>query len=173
MNRARYNFWLDMINLMAFLITTITGFSLWLVFPHKINTIFLGFPRIVWLVTHICFGLVGVVGIVIHIVMHWDWFKALRKRSFSAMPEKLRARRIVNFAMWIAYIATNVSGVIAWMVQCANDDNFVSVFDRLHVVFGIMCTILMILHLAMHLKWLATTTKKLTTNMKLNKECPK
>jgi hypothetical protein len=99
MNRARYNFWLDMINLMAFLITTITGFSLWLVFPHKINTISLGFPRIVWLVTHICFGLVGVVGIVIHIVMHWDWFKALRKRSLSAMPEKLRARRVVNFAM--------------------------------------------------------------------------
>jgi hypothetical protein len=100
MSRTERNFWLDVTIFMALLITTITGSILWLVIPHKLDIVFLGFPRSVWVAAHICFGVVGLAGIVIHIVRHWGWLKALRGRPLGGMPEKLRANRVVDRIIW-------------------------------------------------------------------------
>ena len=160
MNRTEHNFWLDVTIFVAFLITTITGFILWLVIPHKLDIVFLGFSRSVWIAAHICFGVVGLAGIVIHIVRHWGWLKALRGRPLSGMPEKLRANRVVDRIMWFTFIATNVFGALAWAFHLGDDVYIVNVPDRLHVVFGVACTILMIVHLALHRKWIASTTQR-------------
>jgi hypothetical protein len=157
---TNYNFWLDVTIFVAFLITTITGFIIWLVIPHKLDIVFLGFSRSVWVAAHICFGVVGLAGIVIHIVRHWSWLKALRGRPLSGMPEKLRANRVVDRIMWIAFIATNVFAAIAWALHFGDDIYIVSVPDRLHVLFGVAWTILMIVHLALHWKWIASTTRR-------------
>ena len=92
MSRTEHNFWLDVTIFVALLITTITGFILWLVIPHKLDIVFLGFSRSVWVAAHICFGVVGLAGIVMHIVMalglaqgfartpsQWDAGKATRQ----------------------------------------------------------------------------------------------
>ena len=121
MNKTEHNFWLDVTIFVALLITTITGFLLWLVIPHKLDIVFLGFSRSVWVAAHICFGVVGLAGIVIHIVRHWGWLKALRGRPLSGMPEKLRANRVVDRIMWITFIATNVFGAIAWVLHFGDD----------------------------------------------------
>ncbi len=117
MSRTEQNFWLDVTIFVALLITTITGFYLWLVIPHKIDITFLGFSRGVWVAAHICFGAVGLAGVVMHIVRHWGWLKALRGRPLSGMPEKVRANRVVDRIMWITYILTNVFGAIAWALH--------------------------------------------------------
>ena len=160
MNTTKRNFWLDVIIFVALLITTITGFLLWLVIPHKLDIVFLGFSRSVWVAAHICFGVVGLAGIVIHIVRHWGWLKALRGRPLSGMPDKLRANRIVNRIMWIAFIATNIFGAAAWALHFGDDIYLVRVPDRLHVVFGVVCTLIMIVHLALHLKWIASSARR-------------
>jgi hypothetical protein len=160
MNKTEHNFWLDVTIFVALLITTITGFFLWHTIPHKLDIVFLGFSRSVWVATHICFGVVGLAGIVIHIIMHWGWLIALRGRPLSGMSNKLRINRVVNRIMWITYIATNVFGLIAWVLHFGNDIYIVRVPDRLHVMFGVMCTILMIVHLALHLKWIASSAKR-------------
>ena len=121
MNKNERNFWLDVTIFVALLITTITGFILWLVIPHKLDIVFLGFSRSVWVAAHIYFGVVGLAGIVIHIVRHWGWLKALRGRRLSGMPEKLRSNRFVDRIMWITYIATNVFGAIAWALHFGDD----------------------------------------------------
>jgi hypothetical protein len=100
---TEHNFWLDVTIFVALLITTITGFILWLVIPHELDIVFLGFPRSVWVAIHICFGVVGLAAIVLHIVWHWGWLKALRGRRLSGMPKKLRANRVVDRIMWITY----------------------------------------------------------------------
>jgi hypothetical protein len=160
MSRTEQNFWLDVTIFVALLIITITGFILWLVIPHKLDIIFLGFPRSVWVTAHICFGIVGFTGIVLHIVKHWSWLKALRRRPLGEMKEKLRTNRVVDRIMWITYIATKVFGTMAWALHFWDDIYVVSVPDRLHVVFGVMWTILVIAHLALHWKWVTSTTQR-------------
>lgn len=163
MSRTKHNFRLDVTIFVALLITTITGFILWLIIPHKLDTVFLGLPRSMWIAAHICFGVVGLAGIVLHIVWHWDWLKALRGRPLSRMPEKLRANRVVDRIMWITYIATNVFGAIAWALHFGDGIYVVRVPDRLHVVFGIAWTILTITHLVLHLKWITSTFQRCIT----------
>ncbi len=160
MSRTEQNFWLDVTIFVTLLMTTLTGFILWLVIPHKWDIVFLGFSRSVWVAAHICFGMVGLAGIVMHIVWHWGWLKALRGRPLSRIPEKLRANRVVDRIMWITYIATNVFGVIAWAFRFGDDIYVVRVPDRLHVAFGVAWTILTIAHLALHGKWITSTTQR-------------
>ena len=99
MNTTKRNFWLDVTIFVPLLITTITGLLLWLVILHKLDIVFPGFSRNVWVAAHICFGVVGLAGIVIHIFMHRGWLKALRGRPLSEMSEKLRANRVVDRIM--------------------------------------------------------------------------
>jgi hypothetical protein len=160
MKQSERNFWLDVTIFVALLITTITGFILWLVIPHKLDIVFLGFSRSAWVVAHIYSGVVGLAGIVIHIVRHWGWLKALRGHRLSGMTEKLRANRVVDRIMWITYIATNVLGAIAWALHFGDDIYVVRGPDRLHVVFGVAWTILAIVHLALHWKWITSTTQR-------------
>lgn len=160
MNKNERNFWLDVTIFVALLITTITGFLLWLVIPHKLAIVFLGLSRSVWVAAHIYSGVVGLAGIVIHIVRHWGWLKALRGRRLSGMPEKLRGNRVVDRIMWITFIATNVFGAIAWAFNFGDDIYIVRVPDRLHVVFGIAWTILMVVHLVLHWKWIVSTSRR-------------
>ena len=150
MSRTEQNFWLDATIFAVLLITTLTGFFLWLVIPRYLDFTYLGFSRGTWVASHICFGVMGLAGIALHIVWHWGWLKALRGRPLGGMKKKLRANRVVNRVMWFAYLATNISGAIAWVLHLGNDAYIVRVPDRMHVVFGVMWTILLIVHLVLH-----------------------
>jgi len=160
MNKNEKNFRLDWILLLVFLITIVSGFLLWLVIPNSKPFVFAGIDRGVVLIVHLGSGFLGLLGVIVHIVWHWDWLKALRGRRLSGMPKKLRANRVVDRIMWITYIATNVFGAIAWVLHFGDDIYVVRVPDRLHVVFGIAWTILAIAHLALHWKWITSTSQR-------------
>jgi hypothetical protein len=160
MNKTEHNFRLDVAIFISLTITTVTGLLLWLVIPHKMDVLFSGISRSAWVAAHIYSGLAGLAGIIMHIVLHWDWLKALRGRPLGTMPEKLRANRIVDRVMWFAFITTNVFGAAAWMLRFGIDVYVVSVSDRLHVGLGVAWAILAAVHLALHWKWIANTTRR-------------
>jgi hypothetical protein len=160
MSKTEHIFWFNVAIFMAFLITTFTGFLLWLVIPHQLDIVFLGFPRNLWVAAHICGGMAGLIGTVTHIFRHRGWLKALRGRPLRGMPKKLRANRVVDRILWISLIATTVFGGIAGALRFGDDIYIVRIPDRLHVVFGVTCTILMIAHLALHWKWIGSMTRR-------------
>jgi hypothetical protein len=160
MSRTERNFWLDVMIFVAFLVTTTTGIILWLVISHGLEFFLLGYSRSVWVAVHACFGMVGLAGIVMHIVVHRGWLKALRGRSLSRMPKKVRAYRVVDRVMWIIFIATTVFGGITWALHVGDGMVVVSLADRLHAAFGVGWIILMNVHLALHWKWIASIIQR-------------
>jgi hypothetical protein len=99
-------------------------------------------------------------GVIMHIIWHWDWLRALRGRPLSRVSEKLRTNRITDRIMWITFIAANVSGALTWAMHFGDDIYVVNAPDRLHVVVGITLIFIATAHLALHWKWIASTTQR-------------
>ena len=112
MSKTERNFRLDWMMFIVFSITVVSGFLLWLVMPHSDNSAFAGIDRVMWLAFHIGSGFLGLLGVIIHIVWHWRWLKALRGRSLRTLKRPLRANRMADRLTWISFIATNISGLL-------------------------------------------------------------
>jgi hypothetical protein len=155
MNQTKRNFWLDISIFVAFLLTAFTGISLWLLIPSVDS--FLGFSRHFWLMTHICSGLASVAGSIVHIIWHREWLKALRRRRIASLPSKLRFTRITDRFVWITFLAAAVFGLIDWIFF--TPENSVTIFAQLHAAVGIAYMLGIIVHLALHTKWITSSIK--------------
>lgn len=164
MKQTERNFWLDINLFITFLSTVFTGFTLWLLIPHQSDAVLLGFNRPFWLTAHIFSGLAGLTGTVIHIIWHREWLKALRRRPIFSLPSKLRANRVADRLVWIFFLATILFCVLDWIIPAF--ENRVSIFGRLHVVFGIAWLIGIIVHLVLHRKLISSITRLYIGNRK-------
>ncbi len=160
MRTAERNFWLDVAIFASFLITTVTGVVLWRVAPHHVAQALVEVERGVWIAAHVGAGLMGLAGVVVHIVWHRDWLKALRRRPLNALPAKVRANRIVDRILWICYLAAQGFGVATWALRIAEPGGGVSLPERLHVVFGVAYAVLTLAHLGLHREWIAATARR-------------
>ncbi|PKN99711.1 MAG: hypothetical protein CVU42_06910 [Chloroflexi bacterium HGW-Chloroflexi-4] len=158
MNQTKKNFWIDAVIFAALLITTLSGFLLWLGNSEK-GLSSLGSTFSVWRTMHLYTAMIGFTGIVLHVVAHWKWLKALRGRRISEMPKKLRANRIVNRVMWFTYIASVIFGMFSWAMRLCGWIGFMPTLNRLHVGFGLAWLTLAIVHLTFHRKWIIFTLR--------------
>jgi len=175
MGKTERNFWLDWMMFLVFSITVVSGFLLWLVMPHSDNSAFAGIDRSMWLVFHVGSGFLGLLGVIIHIVWHWRWLKALRGRSLRTLKRLVRANRVADRLTWISFIATNISGLLVWLLSAGLPSEAVKIFDRFHVVAGIAWLVFLAAHLGLHKQWIASATRRylpfgLATNIKANME---
>jgi hypothetical protein len=157
MKQNERNFWLDIGLSVTFLSTIVTGLFLWFLITHQTAAVFLGFNRHSWLTAHICSGLASAVGVVIHITWHQKWLKALRKRPIAILPTKLRANRVIDRWIWMAFLATSVFGALDWILP---DENMVSLSNRLHGAFGMACLLGIAVHLIFHRQWITSAVKR-------------
>lgn len=160
MRKPENHFWLDVAIFVALLLTTATGFALWRILPHSPMASFAGLSRQVWLVAHVGAGAIGLAGIVLHVAWHWAWLRALRGRPLREMPMKLRANRVVDRAMWLCYIAANVCGALTAAFHFHDTSAAILIPERPHVAFGVAWTVLTIVHLALHWKWIGVTARR-------------
>lgn len=81
MTKARWNLLVDALIGVAFLMESVSGFVLWLVLPHggyqggrnpSYGATFI-LTRDTWLSIHDWFAVVMVLGVLIHLVLHWRW----------------------------------------------------------------------------------------------------
>jgi hypothetical protein len=175
MSKNERNFWLDWMMFIVFSITVVSGFLLWLVIPRSDNLAFAGIDRAVWLAFHAGSGLSGLLGVAIHIAWHWYWLKALRGRPLKTLKRPVRANRVVDRIAWIAFIATNIFGMLAWLLSAGLPAEAIKIFDRLHVAASIFWLVFLVAHLVLHQQWVDSAIRRylpfgLATNIKLNKE---
>ena len=88
MDRNKVNFWVDILMFIDFLIMAISGFILWFVYPAgkgsggKAGVRFL-LDRFGWMEIHKLLAVIFLVLVVIHLLLHFNWIKAMFKKSFS------------------------------------------------------------------------------------------
>jgi hypothetical protein len=146
------NFWLDCSLFIVFLSTMFTGLLLWLPNPHQTSTVILGFTRETCRSIHICSGLAIAVGNVIHLIWHRDWLKALRKRPMGCLPLNFRTNRVLDRFIWMIFLAASGFGALDWILSMGKSS--MSISGRLHVAFGMVWLLGIVMHLALHKKWI-------------------
>ncbi|MCD4802565.1 MAG: DUF4405 domain-containing protein [Anaerolineales bacterium] len=175
MSNSERNFWLDLTLSIVYSITIGSGFLLWLVIPQGTNTAFAGIDRGVWLGIHIGSGFLGLMGVILHIVWHWRWLKALRGRPFRTLKKPVLANRVVNRMAWISFIASNVLGLQAWLLTASLPAESVKIFARFHVIASINWLVFLTAHLVLHQRWVASAARRylprgIAGNVKGNKK---
>jgi len=176
MNKNERYFWLDWTMFISFSITIASGILLWLVIPRAGAQVFAGIERAGWLALHAGFGLLGLAGVILHVVWHWDWLKALRGRSLRTLKRPVRANRIINRMTWFSFISANVFALMAWLLSAWMSAGAINIFVRLHVVTGMAWLVFLATHLLLHQKWIVLASRRfsplgLANSVKWKKEC--
>lgn len=102
LNKARINLIVDIAIGIAFLFEVVSGFVLWLVLPHGgyqggRNPAYGGtfiLSRDAWLGLHDWFAVIMVLGIVVHLVLHWRWIYCMFRNLWrEAFPQRSSASK--------------------------------------------------------------------------------
>jgi hypothetical protein len=160
MNKNERNFWLDWTMFIVFMITIVSGFLLWLAIPNGKPLVTTGIDRNIWLMIHIVSGFLGLLGVVIHIIWHWDWLKALRGRSPGTLTRPVRANRVIDRLIWFTFISCNVFGILAWLLSASLPAGAIRIFSRLHFASSMAWLVFMVAHLVLHQKWIVAVTRR-------------
>ena len=86
MSSAKVNFWVDFFIFLSFLATAFTGIILFFFLPGGIRQggyqVFLGMVKRTWTVIHNWAGLIMIVLVIVHVILHWNWIVCMTKGIF-------------------------------------------------------------------------------------------
>jgi hypothetical protein len=87
MEKVKINYFIDFFAGISFFINAITGFILLFFLPSEVRQgryqIFLGLVKDKWLKIHAITGVILVILILIHLILHWTWIVSMTKRFFK------------------------------------------------------------------------------------------
>lgn len=90
MNRSKINYIVDFLALSSFVITAFSGLAIKFFMPSGIRQgrfqEFLGMEKGIWSEIHDWFGILFIVFVLVHLVLHWDWIICMTKNIFR--PDK-------------------------------------------------------------------------------------
>jgi len=175
--KTRFNFWLDITILTAFLVTAISGLLLWLVLPHGPGTkfvIFIGLTRQTWIDIHDWAGLAVLIGAGTHIALHWKWISCVADRFFKRLARQARINFSLNSVLFVAYFLASLSGLVAWWLlpsggyQGGRNPFYNATllgltrhgWNDLHLYAGLAMIAMFAVHLALHWGWLACVSRR-------------
>jgi biotin transporter BioY len=92
MNKAKLNYLLDIVIGLAFLLSGATGVAFLLMGSggyqggrnHDFATALFGVSRATWSDLHTWASLVMIVGVIVHLALHWRWIVCLTKRMLPS-----------------------------------------------------------------------------------------
>ena len=113
LSKIKINFWLDLAIFAAFMATAVTGLLLWLIIPAGQGngaTVLFGLTRREWVDVHNWVGLAMLLGVIIHLGLHWPWIVCVTSRFFGRLARQARLNFSLDSLMFIAFFLTRVFG---------------------------------------------------------------
>jgi len=78
------NYWIDVLMLLSFIITSVTALILFFFLPSGVRAgsyqMFLGIIKHNWVSIHIWSGIIFMIFVAVHFILHWYWMAKITKR---------------------------------------------------------------------------------------------
>jgi hypothetical protein len=148
--------------------------------PYYGVTVF--FQRNTWDDLHTWGGAGMIIAALIHLAFHWRWVISMTRRIWNELMGKCgsmnprgRLNLILNIVVAISFLISAISGVYFMFVsgrRWANDPSFLfnrTTWDQIHTWAGVILIATAVIHFAIHWRWVANVTIKMTKMMLLSR----
>jgi hypothetical protein len=176
-SKTKFNFWLDVVLFVAFLVTVITGLLVWLVIPSGPagrTFILLGMARHIWIDIHSWFGVGMLAGVALHLILHYKWIGCVAERFFEKLARQARVNFSLDSVLFVVFFLTSLSGLIVWLALPSGGyrggrNPFFNAtllgltryaWSDLHLWTGLAMLAVVTVHLALHLKWIVCVVRR-------------
>lgn len=152
-NKASVNYFINVISLLPFQLLLISGFFMLLYHtgkPYPSETI--GMDGFTWMEIHKVLSIISVALILIHLIMHLNWFNKLFSKN-----SKLKYKSLIVILL-IVFILTIGTAVTSWLF--VHDIETVKGLRGIHNKLGMLLLVLFSFHLAHYMRWMVKMTKK-------------
>ncbi len=96
MAKPRTNYIIDALMAIAFLVSAVTGLIMFFFLPGGVRQggyqEFLGIIKHSWSTVHVWSGIVMILLVIIHVVLHWGWIVCMTKEIFGKRKNKKNKR---------------------------------------------------------------------------------
>jgi hypothetical protein len=175
--KNKINFWLDITIFITFMITAITGLMLWLLIPSGQGSgqlIFYGLTRRQWVDIHDWLGLVMLLGVIIHFVLHWRWLNCVLDRFLGKLARQARINFSLDAGLFLTFIVTGVSGLVPWLIlpgggyQGGRNPFYNATlyglsrhqWTDIHLWVSLAMMGVIAIHLVLHWRWIVCTARR-------------
>ena len=128
-------------------------------------------PLLTGIAIHEWLSIALAVAVVVHLLLHWQWIVAVIRRFLSRLPGEARLNFVLNVALFICFTVVTFTGLMIsesalplFGIPASRD----FVWRALHTLSADLTVLIVGLHVALHWKWIASTTRRYFLNPILN-----
>jgi len=133
------------------------------------------FERHTWEELHIWFGILMIVVVLMHIVIHWRWLVGMARRTWSEITtrqsrfnNRSRVNLLINAAIGLSFIITATSGLYLYFISgrrhgVTDPLNLFTraTWDLIHTWAGILMIVVAVIHFLIHWRWVVKVSGKI------------
>ncbi len=170
MSTGRRNFWLDVVLAILFVVAIDSGLAMWMIDVAGPAIPFLGRTLHIWQHIHGLTVMFMVIGVIVHLLWHWKWVKAAFRPGLK--PQQVKINRMLDVLLFISFNLVMLSGLSSHgeghaAAAAQAQVNSVRV-DPFHLLTGIGLLLIVLVHQALHWKWIMATARKTTAASEIN-----
>jgi hypothetical protein len=120
------------------------------------------FLNLTGLVVHQWLGIAVFLGIVLHLVNHWDWVKSVFSKFFKKTSSRARVYALIDGLLLYGFVMIIETGLVISTWFNLNLANY-EVWLNIHIYSSISTLLLAVLKVGLHWRWIVKTASKLFT----------